>query len=140
MVDQDLILKKLALIETCVTELRTMARPERIGSDIREERFIAHTLQLAIQAALDAASHIVSAKRLGEPKSYRQLFDLLANAGWLRPDLTKTMRNMARFRNILVHGYEDIDLRIMADLIENKLDDFEFFVAEIRGGLDDSLA
>lgn len=64
MVDEDLVRKKLAFIETCVQELRTLAKPDRIDHDVREERFVAHTLQLAIQAALDTASHIVSDRRL----------------------------------------------------------------------------
>ncbi|MEA2750073.1 MAG: hypothetical protein QOI41_4216 [Myxococcales bacterium] len=57
MTDEGLVAQKLAFIETCVEQLRTMARPERIATDVREERFVAHTLQLAIQAALDVASH-----------------------------------------------------------------------------------
>jgi len=69
MTDPELVAKKLAFIETCVRDLRTLARPERIADDLREERFVEHTLQLAIQAALDAGSHIVSDERLGEPET-----------------------------------------------------------------------
>ncbi len=65
MTDPELIAKKLGEIETCVGELRTLAQPDRIREDIRERRFVEHTLQLAIQAALDVASHIVSDERLG---------------------------------------------------------------------------
>ena len=69
MTDPELLAKKIAFIETCVSELRRMARPDMMEDDIREERFIEHTLQLAIQAAQDVASHIVSDERLGEPLS-----------------------------------------------------------------------
>jgi hypothetical protein len=65
MTDPDLIEKKLAQIETYIADLRRLARPE-LDRDVREERFVEHTLQLAIQAALDVASHIVSDERLGE--------------------------------------------------------------------------
>jgi len=67
--DPELIAKKLALIETCVRELQTLSRPSEISRDIREERFVEHTLQIAIQAALYVASHIVSDERLGEPRT-----------------------------------------------------------------------
>ena len=50
MTDADLIAKRLAFIETCVAQLRAMAKPELVTTDIREERFVEHTLQLAIQA------------------------------------------------------------------------------------------
>lgn len=59
MTDPELIIKKLALIETCVRELQTLSRPAEISRDVREERFVEHTLQIAIQEALDIASHIV---------------------------------------------------------------------------------
>lgn len=130
--DPDLLLKKLAFIETCVQELRTLARPERIAHDVREERFIAHTLQLAIQAALDSASHIVSDQRLGEPRTNRELFDLLAKGGWLSSELTATLRDMAGFRNIVVHGYETVDVNILRDIVENRLDDLLDFSRSIR--------
>jgi hypothetical protein len=58
MTDPELVAKKLAFIETCVRELQTLARPERIEDDLREERFVEHTLQLAIQrppAAMNAS-------------------------------------------------------------------------------------
>ena len=64
MTDRELVEKKLAAIETYVADLRRLARPAEIGRDIREERFVEHTLQLAIQAALDVASHIVADERL----------------------------------------------------------------------------
>lgn len=56
MTDAPLVEKKLALIETCVADLRRLARPEMLVTDVREERFAEHTLQIAIQAALDVAS------------------------------------------------------------------------------------
>jgi uncharacterized protein YutE (UPF0331/DUF86 family) len=64
MTDPELVAKTLAFIETCVSDLRTLARPERIAHDLREERFVEHSLQLAIQAALDVSSHVVSDQRL----------------------------------------------------------------------------
>jgi uncharacterized protein YutE (UPF0331/DUF86 family) len=135
MVDRDLVLKKLALIETCVRELRTLARLDLIAQDVREERFVVHTLQLAVQAALDAASHIVSDERLGEPETNRQLFDLLQRAGWLSASLTERLRNMAGFRNVVVHGYETVDLGIVRDVVQNRLQDLLEFVTSVRARL-----
>jgi hypothetical protein len=52
MTDPDLIAKKLAAVETCVADLRRLARPAELATDLRERRFVEHTLQIAIQAAL----------------------------------------------------------------------------------------
>ena len=96
MTDPDLIAKQLAFVETMVADLRRLAAPEHIASDIREERFVSHTLQMAAQAALDVASHIVSDERLGEPQTNREMFVLLERAGWLSASLSAQMQAMAR--------------------------------------------
>jgi hypothetical protein len=44
MTDVDLVTKKLALIGTYVRELRELADPRALVSDVRERRFIEHTL------------------------------------------------------------------------------------------------
>ncbi len=132
MTDAALLAKKLALVETCVAELRRLSRPEELAHDIREQRFVEHTLQIAIQAALDAASHVVSDQRLGEPRTNRELFDLLARAGWLQSQLAATLERMAGFRNVLVHGYDDVDLDVVRDVLEHHLDDLIHFVRAVR--------
>ena len=91
-----------------------------------------HTLQIAIQAALDVASHIVSDNRLGEPESYRALFELLARYQWISDALVPTLREMVGFRNILVHAYGEVDLEIVRGVVEHNLGDLLDFVAQIR--------
>jgi uncharacterized protein YutE (UPF0331/DUF86 family) len=132
MTDPELIAKKLGQIETCVRELQTLARPDRIRQDIREQRFVEHTLQLAIQAALDVASHIVSDERLGEPRTNRELFDLLERGGWVAPNLADVLRQMVGFRNVLVHGYDIVDLAVIEDVLSNRPGDLLDFVRVMR--------
>ena len=132
MTDQDLVAKKLAFIETCLCDLRQLAQPDRLSTDVREIRFVEHTLQIAIQAALDVASHIVSDNRLGEPRTNREVFDLLGRHGWLVPSLVGVLRDMGGFRNVLVHGYVEVDVSVVRDVLDRHLPDFEAFVAAIR--------
>jgi uncharacterized protein YutE (UPF0331/DUF86 family) len=132
MTDPDLLEKKLAFVETCVSELQRLAVADKIDTDLKERRFIEHTLQLAIQACLDAASHIVSDDRLGEPTSSRELFVLLARAGRLSRELAQRLSAAAGFRNVLVHGYAEVDNRVTRDVLENHLDDLLAFAAALR--------
>jgi uncharacterized protein YutE (UPF0331/DUF86 family) len=132
MTDPSLVEKKLALIESCLSDLRRLARPEMLATDVPEQRFVERTLQIAVQAALDVASHIVSDRRLGEPRTNRELFDLLQRDGWLEAPLASLLRNMAGFRDVLVHGYYEVDLALVRDVIGNHLVDFDAFVAAIR--------
>lgn len=135
MTDAGLVAKKLAFIETCLRELRALARPTELMTDVREQRFVEHTLQVAIQAALDVSSHIVSDERLGEPATNRELFDRLARGGWIPEDLAGRISNMAGFRNVLVHGYADVDIGIVQDVLANHLGDLDAFVAAVRARL-----
>lgn len=135
MTDPELIAKRLAYIETLLRELRQQGRPDRLADDVRERRFIEHTLQLAIQAALDVASHIVSDERLGEPRTNRELFDRMAEHGWIEEALREPLRRMAGFRNVLVHGYTDVDPSIVRDVVEHHLGELEAFVAAVRARL-----
>ncbi len=54
---------------------------------------------------------------------------------WLSTDLTERMRNMAGFRDIVVHGYEKLDLTIVQDIVENRLGDLQEFSSCIRSNL-----
>jgi len=94
-IDKALVEKKLAFIETCLRELAELADMAKLDTDVREQRFVQHTLQMALQAALDTSSHIVSARRLGEPETNRELFALLVSDGWVSGDLLPQMQAMA---------------------------------------------
>jgi uncharacterized protein YutE (UPF0331/DUF86 family) len=132
MTDKPLLAKRLARIETCVADLRRHARPERLAEDVVQQRFVEHTLQIAIQSAQDAAIHVVTDGRLGEPESRLHYFEILMRHGWLTADLAARMRSMVGFRNVLVHGYEAVDLAIVRDIVEHRLGDLLDFVAAIR--------
>ena len=132
MTDAELVAKKLAEVETFVRELRELAEPAALATSVKEQRFVLHTLQLAIQAALDAASHVVSDERLGEPERNRELFALLTRAGWTPLELGARLEEMAGFRNLVVHEYAAIDLEIVRDVLESRLDDLLEFAAAMR--------
>jgi uncharacterized protein YutE (UPF0331/DUF86 family) len=44
---------------------------------------------------------------------------------------------MVGFRNVLVHGYDDVDLAIVKDVLEHHLEDLLQFVDLIRSRLAD---
>lgn len=138
MTDADLIRKKLARVESCVSDIRRLTPdPALIARDLVLQRFVEHTLQIAIQSALDVASHIVSGERLGEPASNHALFDLLSRSGWIAPETVPVLRAMVGFRNVLVHEYDDVDLAIVRDVVEHRLDDLLEFVVTVRERIGD---
>ena len=136
MTNTEIVAKKLAFIEQCLVDLRVRAKPEQFEDDLLQRRFAEHTLQLAIQAALDVASHIVSDRRLGEPKTNAELFAALARAGVVPKELGTPLARMAGFRNVLVHAYVDVDVALLAQVVKERLEDLERFVAAVRAQLD----
>jgi uncharacterized protein YutE (UPF0331/DUF86 family) len=39
---------------------------------------------------------------------------------------------MAGFRNVLVHGYDEVDLQVVEDIVANRLDDLLRFARAVR--------
>jgi uncharacterized protein YutE (UPF0331/DUF86 family) len=63
------------------------------------------------------------------------LFDLLAREGWISAELAATLPAVAGFRNVLVHGYQNVGTSILRDIVDNRLNDLLAFVSAIRARL-----
>ena len=93
-----------------------LANPERYGS---AERF----LQLAIEALLDVGSHVIAELELGAIETYGDIPRILAENGYVDPELAKRWTRMIGFRNILVHEYLDVDRGIVYKVLQHQLGD-----------------
>lgn len=133
--DPDLVGKEIARIETAVHALRTVARPDLLGVDLREDAFINYTVQTAIQAAMDVAAHVVAEDHLVEPAAARDIFILLAQHGILDRSLAQRLSEMVGFRNVVVYEYDDVNPNQVRDIVANHLDDLLTFAAAIRARL-----
>lgn len=121
-----------------IGSLRSSVRLLSELSAIPEAEFIrdAHKLSsakynfiAAIEAIIDLGSHWVSRARLGLPKDYADVFEVLKQAGQLDTVLADDLKRMARFRNRLVHLYWDVDPGELYSILQRKLSDFDRFLA-----------
>ncbi len=135
MTDLDVIGEKLERIESYVAELRQLSEPQKIAYDVREERFVEYTLAIAIQAMLQVASLIVAEDRREEPQTLDELFEILARDGWVREDLVARLRSLVGLYESLAQDYENVDLNVVRDVAENRLDGLLEFVAQIQSRL-----
>ncbi|MBC8447666.1 MAG: DUF86 domain-containing protein [Chloroflexi bacterium] len=78
-------------------------------------------MQVAIECCTDIASHLLAAYGLGRPTQRRDVFRVLAEAGYLEPDYAEKMVQMVQLRNRLVHLYWDIDPARMYHYLQNDL-------------------
>jgi uncharacterized protein YutE (UPF0331/DUF86 family) len=90
--------------------------PEKYGST---ERF----LQLAIEVLDDLGAHVVARAQLGPVASYGDVPERLLEAGHLTEAQAHTWRRIIGFHNALVHDHLEVDLTIVYDVLQNRLDD-----------------
>ena len=75
------------------------------------------------------ANHIIRTKKLGWPKESRDSFTLLNKADVIDAELEKKLTGMVGFRNIVTHQYQDIDYKLVEEIIKKHADDLIKFAA-----------
>jgi uncharacterized protein YutE (UPF0331/DUF86 family) len=88
-------------------------------------------LQVSIECCLDVANHIIASEHLRAPADYADSFKVLEEQGIVSPEEGMKLRQMAKFRNRLVHLYGDIDDAHVHDFMLNRLQDILNFEAAI---------
>lgn len=86
----------------------------------------------AVQVVIDLAVSSCVRLGLGSPPTYAEAFSRLAEAGVLPEDLAARLARAAGFRNLLVHGYERLDLRRVHAIARDGPADLRAFLARLR--------
>jgi len=84
-------------------------------------------LQVSIECCLDAVNHIIASERFRAPKDYADSFSILEENGILESPLVINLRQMAKFRNRLVHLYGEIDDKFVYEFIQKDIEDIRKF-------------
>lgn len=122
----DVLLNKAATIERCVARARQEFAAAGAGFDTdftRQDAAILN-IQRACEAAQDMGHYLIRRDKLGIPQSARDVFELLAKAGWIETTLATALQKMVGFRNIAVHDYQSLLLPITVNVITLHLDEF----------------
>jgi uncharacterized protein YutE (UPF0331/DUF86 family) len=88
-------------------------------------------LQVSIECCLDVANHIIASENFRAPEDYADSFKVLEENDLLDPEEGIKLRQMAKFRNRLVHLYGEIDDAYVHNFILNNLKDILNFEAII---------
>ena len=98
----------------------------------REKRWIVERgLQLCAQNVLDIATHIAASTGHDVP-DYSAAIDRLGDSEVLPAEFTERFRSLAGFRNVLVHGYLEVDIEVVHRLLNDDLDDFTEFARHVN--------
>ena len=104
---------------------------EDLDADPGERWAVERGLQLCAQNSLEIATHIAASQGRDVP-DYASAIDELGRLGVLPRDFATQFRSVAGFRNVLVHGYLDVDLELLHLMLSERLADFEVFAKHVE--------
>jgi uncharacterized protein YutE (UPF0331/DUF86 family) len=133
MVDPGRIRTLLDRLGEEVRHLRRLAEipPDELLADPDRIAAVKYRFVVAIETCIDVAQHVIASEGLRAPSDFADAFAASAEGGFLPRDLVPRLQDMARFRNLLVHGYLRIDDRRVVEILRGRLTDFEAFRAAI---------
>ena len=128
--DQAKMAKLVSELRKSVARLRSISQlpfesfikdPDKIGSS--KYHFI-----VAIESCIDMCNHVIARNGYRIPDDYGDTFIVMGEAGAFDSNFVEALRNIAKFRNRLVHLYWELDDRQLYDILKNRLGDFKKFL------------
>jgi uncharacterized protein YutE (UPF0331/DUF86 family) len=131
--DREIISKEIESIERAlgVLERHRNVKKDDLERSMELRWTVERGLEVTIQAVFNIAAHLLAADFKNDWDDYTSLLEKLGVHGIVPMDFADKFKAMAGFRNILVHEYAEIDLNILAGVLNNELDSFRRFVAYV---------
>ncbi len=133
MVDKEKIREKLHYMRLNIRYLEEFRGIDvtEIERDPVKEAAAVRMLQVLLEAMLDICCHIIAREGWGMPTTYCEVVSISENHGIIPAELEGHYLKMARFRNRVVHHYNDISMPDVLDIIDNRLDIFHPFINNV---------
>jgi uncharacterized protein YutE (UPF0331/DUF86 family) len=131
--DPDVVHARLAHMRQLLADLEAKGdvTAQRLGHD-RDLRYIVERiLTQLVELAVAINGHIAAAVLGRGPVDYADSFDLVADADVLPAELAVELRPSAGLRNVLVHGYLDVDLAQVAGAVPRALAAYRRYVEAV---------
>lgn len=112
-----------------ITALRRLAKRDT-DALLADEDVLAgvkYRFVVAIEACIDVGRHMVASEGLRAPRDYADVFTVLGESGFLSEEMAATLRDTARFRNLLVHEYAVVDDNRVIEILHTGVDDLQGF-------------
>jgi uncharacterized protein YutE (UPF0331/DUF86 family) len=100
--------------------LRRMSYEEFVV-DFRNIDSALHRLQTSIQALVDIGGYIIASLGLRTPSTSGEVIDILIENGLLKTEQRDRYISMIQFRNRIVHFYNNINLKLLYQIIQDEL-------------------
>jgi uncharacterized protein YutE (UPF0331/DUF86 family) len=132
MVDARRVRRLLQHLEDDLAFLRERELGDRAALRGDRERMAAlkYVFVTTIEACIDVAQHLCASEGWGPPSTNADALRILARHRVISPELGDSLARAVGFRNVLVHGYAEVDdARVLAQL--DRLDELAQFVRAV---------
>ena len=132
------VVHKLQLLDEVLLELRSLGQVEaaQLKRDWRTWRAVERDLQVLVEIVIDVCQRLISLTGQTPAATGVDAVERCIQLGALSDD--DVYRSMVRFRNFIVHRYDRIDVRVLVDMVNHRLVDFEQFRTEILSYVQDN--
>jgi uncharacterized protein YutE (UPF0331/DUF86 family) len=114
--DRDVMTARLQLIEELLSNLKSLGEisADSLSTDWIRRSAVERVLMQLVDAAVAINSHVASAMLGRTPATYRQSYELAAEAGAITRELAQLLQPSVGLRNVLSHEYAETDLELAA--------------------------
>jgi uncharacterized protein YutE (UPF0331/DUF86 family) len=128
----DVVVNKSESIQRCVKRAREeYAAAGDFSADYSRQDAAVLNVTRACEQAIDLANYLVRRNKLGVPKDSSESFDLLVSGKLIDRELAEKLKRMVGFRNTAIHQYQELDLDVVAAVIQSGLNDLLAFTDRI---------
>ena len=127
------ILSKLERLQEYVRILNSYRKYsiQEIKKDFTLKGAVERYLEVSLECVLDIGEMVISKEGFRKPETYREVIEILGEKGILPEEFAKRFAEVAKFRNILVHMYAEVDVEMVYEILQNNLGDFDEFAKHI---------
>ena len=120
----DIIINKTETIKRCINRINEEydSNPNNLLIYGKQDSIILN-IQRLCEACIDIAVHFIRVNKLGVPQSSKDSFEILENRGVITKELSNSLKGMTGFRNIAVHDYQSLNLKIVQVVVEKHIYD-----------------
>jgi len=127
---------RLIKLRQYIAELKNQQALDRseFEANLTAQLAVERAFQAAIECCTDIANHIISVYGLTRPEDQKEVFPILARAGYFDGEYGAAMSAMVQFRNRIVHLYWDLDVERLYHYLQTDiplLERFEVFVVQL---------
>lgn len=126
----DKITRLVSEMRKAVSRLRSLKNldKEALLNDPDKISSAKYNFVVGIESAIDICSHIISQNGYRVPENYGDTFQVLGEQGVFNADFVSDLKEMAKFRNRLIHLYMEVNDELVHDILQSRLDDFKSFM------------